>query len=107
PRRRSADRSLADRPGSPDCTACGHGDHTDGAALREEQTMSVFGSLMGKILGNSAHASEAKVNAARATAPAGPTTPAPSAPASTTATAAPPVVDVELVLETMAAGTPQ
>jgi 3-oxoacyl-ACP reductase-like protein len=69
--------------------------------------MSVFGSLMGKILGNSARASEAKVNAARPTAPAAPATPAPTTPASSTATAAPPVVDVELVLETMAAGTQQ
>jgi len=72
--------------------------------------MSIFGSLMGKILGNSAHASEAKVNTtSTATRPAAPTpTPAPSAPsASSTTTAAPPTVDVELVLETMASGTSQ
>ena len=68
--------------------------------------MSIFGSLMGKILGNSAHASEAKVNTTAAARPA-PMTPTPSASTSSTATAAPPVVDVELVLETMAAGTPQ
>ena len=65
--------------------------------------MSVFGSLMGKILGNSARASEAKANAAK---PAAPATSAPSTTAAT-ATAAPPKVDVELVLETMAAGTQQ
>ena len=69
--------------------------------------MSVFGSLMGKILGNSARASEAKANAARPAAPASPATPAPTTAASSTATAAPPVVDVELVLETMAAGNQQ
>jgi 3-oxoacyl-ACP reductase-like protein len=71
--------------------------------------MSVFGSLMGKILGNSARASEAKANAARPAAPAtpAPAAPAPTTPASPTATAAPPVVDVELVLETMAAGNSQ
>jgi len=65
--------------------------------------MSILGSLMGKILGHSARESEAKVNAARpaAPAPAAPATPAPAA------TAAPPVVDVETVLETMAAGTKQ
>jgi hypothetical protein len=65
--------------------------------------MSIFGSLMGKILGNT-HATEAKGNTATATAPPAPMTPAP-APAATTA--APPKVDVELVLETMAAGTSQ
>src|SRR5512138_157135 len=65
--------------------------------------MSVLGSLMGKILGHSARESEAKVNAARPAAPAAPA-PAPTTPA---ATAAPPVVDVETVLETMAAGTKQ
>ena len=63
--------------------------------------MSILGSLMGKILGHSARESEAKVNAAR---PAAPASPAPAPPA---ATAAPPVVDVETVLETMAAGTKQ
>jgi hypothetical protein len=55
---------------------------------------------MGKILGHS----DAKATAARPAAPAGPAaapTPAPAA------TAAPPVVDVETVLETMAAGTSQ
>ncbi len=64
--------------------------------------MNILGSLMGKILGHSARASEAKVNAARPAAPAA--APASAAPA---ATAAPPVVDVETVLETMAAGTKQ
>lgn len=62
--------------------------------------MSILGSLMGKILGHS----DAKATAARPAAPAGPAaapTPAPAA------TAAPPVVDVETVLETMAAGTSQ
>ena len=68
--------------------------------------MSVFGSLMGKILGNSARASEAKANAARPAAPAAPATPR-TTPASSVATAAPPAVDVELVLETMAAGNQQ
>lgn len=63
--------------------------------------MSILGSLMGKILGHSARESEAKVNAARPAAPAA------SAPATPAATAAPPVVDVETVLETMAAGTKQ
>ena len=63
--------------------------------------MSVFGSLMGKIFGHSTSAPT--VNAARPAAPATPT----SAASASTATAAPPVVDVELVLETMAAGTPQ
>lgn len=65
--------------------------------------MSILGSLMGKILGNSARESEAKANAAR---PAAPAAPAP-APTTSAATAAPPVVDVETVLETMAAGTKQ
>jgi 3-oxoacyl-ACP reductase-like protein len=65
--------------------------------------MSILGSLMGKILGHSARESEAKVNAARpaAPAPAAAATPAPAA------AAAPPVVDVQTVLETMAAGTKQ
>jgi len=67
--------------------------------------MSIFGSLMGKILGHNADASEAKGNAATTAARPAPTTPA--APAPSTATAAPPKVDVELVLETMAAGTSQ
>ena len=65
--------------------------------------MSVLGSLMGKILGHSARESEAKVNAARPATPAPPA----AAPAASTATAAPPVVNVETVLETMAAGTKQ
>lgn len=59
--------------------------------------MSILGSLMGKILGHS----DAKATAARPAAPAAAPTPAPAA------TAAPPVVDVETVLETMAAGTNQ
>lgn len=65
--------------------------------------MSVLGSLMGKILGHSGNA-EAKNTTATAARPA-PMTPTPSAPAA--ATAAPPAVDVELVLETKAAGTSQ
>ena len=68
--------------------------------------MSIFGSLMGKILGNNAHASEAKGSTTATAVPPTPMTPTtPSAPVS--ATAAPPKVDVELVLETMAAGTSQ
>ncbi|MBW8771096.1 MAG: DUF3597 domain-containing protein [Gemmatimonadetes bacterium] len=69
--------------------------------------MSIFGSLMGKILGNNAHASEAKGNSTATAAPSAPMTPAPSTAAASTTTAAPPKVDVELVLETMAAGTSQ
>ncbi len=65
--------------------------------------MSILGSLMGKILGHSARESEAKVNAARPAAPAATAAPTPA----TAATAAPPVVDVQTVLETMAAGTKQ
>ena len=65
--------------------------------------MNILGSLMGKILGHSARESEAKVNAARPATPAPPA----AAPAASTATAAPPVVNVETVLETMAAGTKQ
>ncbi|HEX7977498.1 MAG TPA: DUF3597 domain-containing protein [Gemmatimonadaceae bacterium] len=65
--------------------------------------MSIFGSLMGKILGSSPHASEAKGSTTATVTPPAPMTPIPSAPA----TAAPPKVDVELVLETMAAGTSQ
>jgi hypothetical protein len=76
------------------------------AALREDLTMSIFGSLMGKILGNNAHAPEAKGNATATTIRPAPMTPTPS-PAPSAATAAPPKVDVELVLETMAAGTSQ
>ena len=71
--------------------------------------MSILGSLMGKILGHSARESEAKVNAARPSAPAAAAapSPAPGSVPSPAATAAPPVVDVETVLETMAAGTKQ
>ena len=69
--------------------------------------MNILGSLMGKILGHSARESEAKVNAARPATPAAPAAPRAAAPAASTATAAPPVVDVETVLETMAAGTKQ
>ena len=62
--------------------------------------MSILGSLMGKILG---HGGDAKASAA--SAPAAPA-PAAATPASApAAAAAPPVVDVETVLETMAAGT--
>lgn len=64
--------------------------------------MSILGSLMGKILGHGASAPEAKINAAPP-APAAPS----AAPAAPAATAAPPVVDVETVLETMAAGNKQ
>ena len=67
--------------------------------------MNILGSLMGKILGHNARESEAKVNAARPASPAA--APVAAAPAASTATAAPPVVDVETVLETMAAGTKQ
>jgi hypothetical protein len=67
--------------------------------------MSILGSLMGKILGTNAHASEAKGSTTATTTPPASMTPTPSAPA--TGTAAPPKVDVELVLETMAAGTSQ
>ena len=68
--------------------------------------MSILGSLMGKILGHSARESESKANAARPAAPAAPAPAAAPTPAPA-ATAAPPVVDVETVLETMAAGTKQ
>ena len=62
--------------------------------------MSILGSLMGKILG---HGGDAKASAA----PAAPATPAAAAAPTTApaAAAAPPTVDVETVLETMAAGT--
>ena len=69
--------------------------------------MSVFGSLMSKILGHSARVSEAKVNAARPNAPAAP---APAAPAPTTATAAPKAVSmatIEAALEDMASSSKQ
>ena len=75
------------------------------AALREDLTMSIFGSLMGKILGNNANASAPKGNATATVTPPAPMTPIPSAPAPSAG--APPKVDVELVLETMAAGTSQ
>ena len=65
--------------------------------------MSILGSLMGKILG---HGGDAKASAARPAAPAAPAPAAASTPAPA-ATAAPPVVDVETVLETMAAGNKQ
>jgi 3-oxoacyl-ACP reductase-like protein len=65
--------------------------------------MSILGSLMGKILGHGGDAKASAAPAAAAAAPAAAPTPAP-APA---AAAAPPVVDVETVLETMAAGTNQ
>jgi len=61
--------------------------------------MSILGSLMGKILGRS----DAKATAARPAAPAAAAPAAAPAPAA----AAPPLVDVETVLETMAAGTSQ
>ena len=73
------------------------------AAVLEDLTMSIFGSLMGKILGNNANASAPKGNATATVTPPAPMTPIPSAPSTT----APPKVDVELVLETMAAGTSQ
>ena len=64
--------------------------------------MSILGSLMGKILGHSdAKAAPARPAAPATASPAAAPTPAPAAPA------APPVVDVETVLETMAAGTSQ
>ena len=67
--------------------------------------MNILGSIMGKILGNSARKSEAAANAARPAAPV-PSASAPAAaPAAPAASPAPPVVDVETVLETMAAGT--
>ena len=69
--------------------------------------MNILGSLMGKILGHSARSSEAKANAARPAAPAAAPASAPAASAAPAAAAAPPVVDVETVLETMAAGTKQ
>jgi 3-oxoacyl-ACP reductase-like protein len=65
--------------------------------------MSILGSLMGKILG---HGGDAKASAAPAPAAAAPAA-APTAAPAPAAAAAPPVVDVETVLETMAAGTTQ
>ena len=58
--------------------------------------MSIFGNLMSKILGHSARAAEAKTNAASAAAPGAPPAAAPAAP-----------VDVEAVLEGMAANSKQ
>lgn len=66
--------------------------------------MSILGSLMGKILGHGGKPA-ANANAARPAAPA--PSAAASAPAAPAAPAAPPVVDVETVLETMAAGNKQ
>jgi len=65
--------------------------------------MNILGSLMGKILGRKPEAAPkaAPAPAARPAAPAA--APAAAAPAA----AAPPVVDVETVLETMAAGNNQ
>lgn len=71
--------------------------------------MSIFGSLMGKILGHSARVSEAKANEARASAPAAPA-PAPSAPtaAAAAATAAPvSMATIEASLADMAAHSKQ
>lgn len=72
--------------------------------------MSVLGSLMSKILGNSAREEAAKENAAasasRAAAPAAPAA-SKGAAASASTAPTPPVVDVELVLETKAAGAGQ
>jgi 3-oxoacyl-ACP reductase-like protein len=75
--------------------------------------MSVLGSLMSKILGNSAREEAAKENAtmaaSRAAAPAAPAPSkgAPAAPPKAWTATTPPVVDVELVLETKAAGAGQ
>ena len=67
--------------------------------------MNILGSLMGKILGKNANKSEGAARpAAPAAAPAARAAPAATASAPAAA-AAPPVVDVETVLETMAAGT--
>ena len=60
--------------------------------------MSIFGNLMSRILGHSARAAEAKVNAANAASPSAPAA-APAAPAAP--------VDVEAVLEGMAANNKQ
>jgi len=69
--------------------------------------MSVFGSLMSKILGHSARVSEAKVNAARPSAPATPAAPAPTATATVTAPAAVSMATIEASLEDMAASSKQ
>jgi len=70
--------------------------------------MSVFGSLMSKILGHSARASEAKVNDARASAPAAAAAPT-AAPAATSpaAPAAVSMATIEASLEDMAKGSSQ
>ena len=69
--------------------------------------MSIFGSLMGKILGHSARVSEAKANEARASAPAAPAPPAPPA-AAAAATAAPvSMATIEASLADMAAHSKQ
>ena len=65
--------------------------------------MNILGSLMGKILGRKPEAAPA---AARPASPA-PAAPAAAPAATAPAAAAPPVVDVETVLETMAAGNNQ
>ena len=65
--------------------------------------MNILGSLMGKILGRKPEAAPA---AARPASPA-PAAPAAAPAAAAPAAAAPPVVDVETVLETMAAGNNQ
>ncbi|MEO8562479.1 MAG: DUF3597 domain-containing protein [bacterium] len=69
--------------------------------------MSVFGSLMNKILGHSARASEAKVNEARPSAPVA--APAPTAAAAPEATPTAPVTMamIESVLTDMAAVSKQ
>jgi 3-oxoacyl-ACP reductase-like protein len=72
--------------------------------------MSVFGSLMNKILGHSARVSEAKVNAARPNAPAAPAPTAAPAPAPPTTAAAPKAVSmatIEAALEDMASSSKQ
>ena len=64
-----------------------------------EPQMSILGSLMSKIMGHSARAAAAEENSAAAAAPAAaPTSAAPAAPA---------VVDIEAVLEGMAANSKQ
>lgn len=68
--------------------------------------MSIFGSLMGKILGHSARVSEAKANEARASAPAAPA-PAPPAPTAAAATAPVSMATIEASLADMAAHSKQ
>ena len=67
--------------------------------------MNILGSLRGTILGKNASKSEAAANAARPAAPAAAPAARAAPAAAPAAAAAPPVVDVETVLETMAAGT--